>query len=522
MATYNVPGVYIAESQLASLIQAPSGPTAAVFLGESPRGPQGPTLITDWQSYKTLFGDLDNAYDMCYSVYHYFANGGRSAYIIRIYNSSATSASTSPSTGASSITVYTGSSVGGSVSLATFSANSPGTWGNSLKLTTSTGLVTSSSVAKPTFNLSVALNNVEVESWKELSMDENANRFFPEMLNRYSKFITASSISTITSSSVAAASTLGTFTSASASLSGGASGGSVGDTAYNGASGIDLIDSIPGNLLLNAVGKGTTVVQYLATKAASRGDSFVIADPNGTDASYSSLKTTATGASGVTGGNFVAQYTPMLEMVDPLKTGPGALRTTFPGGAVAGVYVRTELARSVAKAPAGYDSTIVGALGLTIKLSDAQVGELYDLTPPCNTFKAVPGAGVFINGTRTLEKVNPDKFIPVRRSLNYIRKSIKEIVQPSVFEPNDANLWIEVNNGISNFLLNFWRAGGLKGAKSTDAFFVVCDSTNNNATSIDQGIVNVSVGVALVYPAEFIVINLSQWTGGSNAAEINV
>ena len=44
-------------------------------------------------------------------------------------------------------------------------------------------------------------------------------------------------------------------------------------------------------------------------------------------------------------------------------------------------------------------------------------------------------------------------------------------------------------------------------------------STNNTAATIDQGIVNVTVGVALSYPAEFIVINLSQWTGGSNAVE---
>jgi len=48
---------------------------------------------------------------------------------------------------------------------------------------------------------------------------------------------------------------------------------------------------------------------------------------------------------------------------------------------------------------------------------------------------------------------------------------------------------------------------------------VVCNTTNNTTTSIDQGIVNVEVGVALQYPAEFIVINLSQWTGGSNAVE---
>jgi len=72
---------------------------------------------------------------------------------------------------------------------------------------------------------------------------------------------------------------------------------------------------------------------------------------------------------------------------------------------------------------------------------------------------------------------------------------------------------------VSSFLSEFYRSGGLVGDNASQAFFVVCNTTNNTTTSIDQGIVNVEVGVALQYPAEFIVINLSQWTGGSNAVE---
>jgi phage tail sheath protein FI len=56
----------------------------------------------------------------------------------------------------------------------------------------------------------------------------------------------------------------------------------------------------------------------------------------------------------------------------------------------------------------------------------------------------------------------------------------------------------------------------LKGTNASQAFYIICDSTNNTPTSIQNGEVNIQVGVALQYPAEFIVINLSQWTGGSN------
>jgi phage tail sheath protein FI len=265
-----------------------------------------------------------------------------------------------------------------------------------------------------------------------------------------------------------------------------------------------------------------TTVNILANKCKTRGDSFVIVDPKMTDTTQALNATTVNALTGSSAPGYSAIYTPCLEMVDPLKTGLGAARTTYPGGAVAGVFVRTELARSVAKAPAGYDCTIVGALGISVKYTDGQVGAMYDASVQSNSFKAIPGAGVAIMGARTVERVNPDRFIPVRRTLNYVKRSVKDIAAAYVFEPNDANLWIKLNNDISNFLNNFWRSGGLKGAKSTDAFFVVCDKTNNTASSIDQGIVNVSIGIAVTYPAEFIVINVSQWTGGSNAVEINL
>ena len=64
-------------------------------------------------------------------------------------------------------------------------------------------------------------------------------------------------------------------------------------------------------------------------------------------------------------------------------------------------------------------------------------------------------------------------------------------------------------------------APNLKGATTSEAFYVVCNSTNNTAVTVDNGEVHIEVGVALQYPAEFIVINLSQWTGGSNSIETN-
>jgi phage tail sheath protein FI len=299
---------------------------------------------------------------------------------------------------------------------------------------------------------------------------------------------------------------------------GGGTQSTVQDTDYTAA--LTALDTIDGNLILNAVGQtSSTVISGFVAKAANRGDSFVIIDPDSDDTTLNEIQATAANFSSLSNGGYAAHYAPMLEMIDPAKTGPGAIRTTYPGGAIAGLFVRTEVERTVAKAPGGYQAEIRGALGTALKLSDQQIGALYNGTPQVNSFKAVPGAGVIVFGVRTLQKVNPDKYINVRRTLNYLKHNLKQLTDFAVFEANDSRLWSEINIKVSSFLSEFWRAGGLKGDQASSAFYVVCDETNNTATTIDQGIVNVSVGVALQYPAEFISINLAQWSGGSNAVE---
>ena len=517
MATYSTPGVYVNESALTSITPTVSGPTAGMFFGTAARGPITPTLVNDWPSYRALFGELDSAYDLGYAVYHYFANGGRSAYVTRVVGSASTTATKI------GVPFYPNGIGSASASLFTVTATSPGTWGNTVTLVTSAGNVVASATVKPTFSISVNINGAEVERWTELSPDVNANRYFMEVLNRYSKIIDATTPHAFTTSSASASAGVvyaAPSSTTTTTLAGGTSAtvaNSDYTTSFNGA------DSINGNLLFNAVGiTDAAVIAPLVLKASTRGDSFVIIDPKKTDASYTDIQTTANSFASLSGAGYAAAYAPCLEMVDPAKSGSAAVRTTYPGGALAGMYVRMELQRTVSKAPAGYSAEIRGALGLTIRLTDTQVGTLYDSTPAINTFKAIAGAGVVANGTRTLEKATPDKFIPVRRNLNYIKYSLKNIAAPEVFEPNDANTWNRLSNNIGSFLSNHWRAGGLKGVRSSDAFFVVCDATNNTPSTVDQGIITVSGGVALSYPAEFIVINLSQWSGSSSATEVIV
>lgn len=502
MPTYTNPGVYVAEKPLRSLPRrGSSSQSVAAFFGTASRGPDEATLISSWSEFTTQYGELSNDHNLGFSVYHYFANGGRDAYICRVVASNAVA-----STG--TVTYYPTGSGASAGTLFTYTVNSPGTWGNGVTIEITAGVVAPSATQIPTFNVIIKLDGTEVERWNEVSVDPNHNRYLTTVINNYSKFIT------VAVPSISASATWAFITSAFTS-SAGSNGSAVADSDYVNA--LTLLDTVEGVLLLNAPGvTSPTVVNAFLAKAESRGNSFVIIDPQADAVTVSDIGGTVVGSYSTS--NYGAVYYPMLKMIDPSKTGPGAIRNTHPGGAVAGAYVRTEVARTVAKAPAGFDVEVRGALGLVTTFTAAQTGTLYD-TYNVNMFKAVPGAGVVVNGARTLEKTTPGKYIPIRRSLNYLKQALTDATAFAVFEPNDERLWTRLNVTVSSLLSEFWRAGGLKGRNANQAFYVVCDASNNTEESISNGEVHIEVGVALQYPAEFVVITISQWTGGANTAE---
>ena len=91
-----------------------------------------------------------------------------------------------------------------------------------------------------------------------------------------------------------------------------------------------------------------------------------------------------------------------------------------------------------------------------------------------------------------------------------VEESVEKAIEPFVFESNDANTWVRVRSMIENFLTLQWRAGALAGAKPEDAFFVrVGLGETMTADDILNGIMNVEIGMAVVRPAEFIVLKFS-------------
>jgi hypothetical protein len=82
-----------------------------------------------------------------------------------------------------------------------------------------------------------------------------------------------------------------------------------------------------------------------------------------------------------------------------------------------------------------------------------------------------------------------------------------------VFEPNDVPLWSQIRLNVGAFMQGLFLDGAFQGTTPQQAYFVKCDAENNPQSSIDLGIVNILVGFAPLYPAEFVVIQIQQMAG---------
>jgi uncharacterized protein len=122
-----------------------------------------------------------------------------------------------------------------------------------------------------------------------------------------------------------------------------------------------------------------------------------------------------------------------------------------------------------------------------------------------------------LRGTRLWSSVtlDPDpewKYVNVRRLLIFLERSIDQGTQWVVFEPNGEPLWAAVREAVSDFLLEQWRSGSLKGATPREAFFIRCDRTTMTRDDLDSGRLICLIGVAPIKPAEFVVFRIGQWT----------
>lgn len=500
MAVYQRPGVYVSENLNATPPSAGAETlTYGAFLGAINQGPVAPTLVTSWPQFVKLYGNFDNGIGdtLRLGVRSFLVdNNGGACYIKRVQGTGNSVATRS---------VYDsngGGGAAGNVNTLQIQAASAGAWGNNLYFDIVKATATAS-----TWSLIVyygdATSGSIVERYTDLSMDSTNSRYAPTVVNAQSTWVYLTDLSDPANG----------FADQPVAITGAQLAGGVnatgGQTAADVANSVTAFDVIAQSLVINAPGITTaSPVNTLIAYATARTDCFVVIDGGAAN-----VADQLTLAASYSSSSYAAVYYPNILISDPTTTAPGVTRTIGVGAAVAGQYFSTDRQRGVFKAPAGLNVRIGGAVSVPA-LTNAELDSMNVAGAPVNAIRFVSGSGIVVMGARTLKQGYVDKYVPVRRSLIHLEKTLSNLTRYAVFEPNDAKLWRQLTATAQNFLNDFWRQGGLRGDTPQQAYYVLCNATNNPLTTVDAGEVHLDIGVALQRPAEFVVIKISQYDGG--------
>ena len=511
------PGVYIEE--IPSGVRTITGVATSVtaFIGRARRGPvEDPTVINSFGDFELLFGGLWSESTMSYAVRDFYQNGGSQAIAVRLHN------------GATKATI----TVAGGLSL---QARSVGLWGEQLRVRVE------HLPDANLYNLFVRdTGSGAEERFLNVSIVANSPRSLDKVL-KPSKLVELVGGAPAARPNPHANPAPGTdpfsdpavppgpptqYTQANADGDDGAaltdaqfSGAAVSRANKTGIYALLKLESQIFNLLCipplthtQDVDPATTLSEALTLCVEKRAMLIVDAPSAWNDTASAVAGMGGFALSGDAARN-AAIFFPRLRMPDPAQN--GQIDDFAPCGVVAGIFSRTDTQRGVWKAPAGLDASLNGVPELSVRLTDAENGQLNPLGLNC--LRSFPVVGRIVWGARTLrgadQLADEYKYVPVRRLALYIEESLYRGTQWVVFEPNDEPLWAQIRLNVGAFMHGLFRQGAFQGQTPKDAYFVKCDKETTPQDQINLGIVNIIVGFAPLKPAEFVVIQIQQMAG---------
>lgn len=494
------PGVYATEllQPLSSSLYGTAGQAVPCFAMAYNIGPTVPTLISSWQQYVSLYGNFAVAGGnyLPFAVNQFFGNGGNACFVLRVANTDATTA-----------TLNLLDIAGSPADILTVTSSFPGAYANQIYIqvaSAGTGYVNFSVYQGGT------TSQFLVEQFNSVSMNPADSRYIVGIVNSPnagSQFIT---LTPTLPGGIYTQGTTDLAVLAATALSGGADGSSAPSMGSAVPAALDTLQDQILNVNLPAM-TNTTTLNSIITWAAGREDVMLVVDgpaPSFPETSAQVVTNYTSQASSMTSSTYATLYAPWLLISDPSASIPGATKWVPPGGAVLGIWNNTDILAGVQQSPAGSSFGKLSAVALETSFAPVDLDNLNNAN--INAIKSVPGTGFCIYGARTLKVGYPDRYIAVRRTLMKLEHDFINLTQFAVFEPNGSPLWNQIIAVLTNYLLQAMQAGLLGGNTPATSFSVVCDASNNTPAQVTAGIVNVSVAVALLSPAEFIFINIQQ------------
>lgn len=527
MPTYRHPGVYVTEVPAARGISSASTSVAA-FIGVAESGPCGsPRLITSWNAYTQEFGALTWHGFMPWAVYEFFKEGGTSCYIVRANQAD-------PSRGA-----VAAASIGNMV----LSAVTMGAWGNSLQVCINSA---GGADQAPLFNLLVVVpestidpteppkdqatrlliayvkqnallttsingrNYVVLESFGGFALADAALQV---RINTQSMFIRASVTGSALPANMLAPVSFengqdptwdfqGALNSLAAvpALSLLAMPDIVGITSSEG-----IADVASQSRLVNEGLKfceGLKSLFYVIDPPYGQDVPGILSFKNGTDG------TNASQCRQPLDSSYGALYYPWVWILSPLSNTNVPIP---PSGPALGRYANADNSIGVWKSPAGVNEGAMRTVSaLFERLTDADQDRLNP--DGINALRNLITYGNVIYGARTVSQDTQWTYLSVRRLFIFVEQSVKNSLQWVAFEPSDQRLWAAVTRDISDFLTTLWQQGALFAASAPEAFFVTCDASNNPPEARGSGELYIDIGLAPIYPAEFMIVRIIQKT----------
>lgn len=496
------PGVFVTESVLPAPTPAFSPSSAAgAMVAALPSGPSNVTLVTSWYQFSRFFGPLNRDYEATFAVNMFFRTGGRELYVSR---------ASRPSADTASVDVVSSDDL----TWATFSAASPGAYGNNLSIRIEKN-------AANLYNIYVVQegqgeteydDEFVVESFPNLTFGTFGSQEVVDAINVRSKFIRFAWGENEAGDPPAEVIPAGLPSEIDLlPLTGGTDGDE--SEEHDWADALDKLKDVGRNFVLFSPGMTDETIVGAMVNFAEENRSFVVLDtPASLTASEAVLYgESVSSAAGPT--SYAAIYYPHLWIADQTSRSRSAVRKISPSGAIAGMILATDANQGVFKAPAGTTAQLPGVVSLERNLTPAALDLLNNESAPVNAIRNLPGLGAVVMGARTLNMAQSTKYINIRRSMLFLNQEMKELLQFAIFRNSGPELWNEMKTVLNAYLDSFWAAGGLRGVSREQAFYVKIDEENNTLNDIMSGVVNVEVGVALQYPAEFIKIQLTQTTG---------
>jgi phage tail sheath protein FI len=183
-----------------------------------------------------------------------------------------------------------------------------------------------------------------------------------------------------------------------------------------------------------------------------------------------------------------------------------------PSSAMAGAYAMVDFTASVAQSPANISLGSVISPAININNDNQEDLNLPLNGKAVNAIRSFQGKGVLVWGARTLDGNSKDyRYISVRRTMTYLEQSIKFAAEAFVFSPNNSTTWSTLRATVINFLTNQWQSGLLAGQSPEDAFDVEIGlGSTMTPNDILDGVLKMTIKVAITRPAEFIVITFEQ------------